>query len=341
MDSRELIKRTLEFDSPARVPRQLWLLPWAEENHPEELAEIQRQFPDDIVNCPEFFREQSPVQGDAYKPGQYIDEWGCIFENTGSGYIGEVKQPVFTDWQDFEKVRFPVERLTLDQDQVNAFCRGTDKFVIAGTCPRPFERLQFIRKTENLYIDLMERPPELFTLLERIHTHFCQEVELWAKTDVDAIMFMDDWGAQFNLLISPSMWREIFKPLYKDYIDIAHRHGKYAFMHSDGHILAIIPDLIELGLDALNSQIFCMGPENLKQFRGQITFWGEMDRQWLLPHGTPEEIDAAVREVAAALYQRGGVIAQCEFGPGAKPENVRQLFATWQELSETGQLGSR
>jgi len=112
-------------------------------------------------------------------------------------------------------------------------------------------------------------------------------------------------------------------------------------MHSDGHILAIIPDLIELGLDALNSQIFCMGPENLKQFRGRLTFWGEMDRQWLLPHGTPEEIDAAVREVAAALYQRGGVIAQCEFGPGAKPENVRQLFATWQELSETGQLGSR
>ena len=158
---------------------------------------------------------------------------------------------------------------------------------------------------------------------------FRKEVELWSKTDVDAIMFMDDWGAQFNLLISPSMWREIFKPLYKDYIDIAHRHGKYAFMHSDGHILAIIPDLIELGLDALNSQIFCMGPENLKQFRGQITFWGEMDRQWLLPHGTPEEIDAAVREVAAALYQRGGVIAQCEFGPGAKP-GVRQLFATWQ-----------
>ena len=70
------------------------------------------------------------------------------------------------------------------------------------------------------------------------------------------LMFMDDWGAQNDLLISPVRWRKLFKPLYKDYIDIVHHHDKKAFMHSDGNILRVLPDLIELGLDAINSQIF-------------------------------------------------------------------------------------
>ena len=87
-------------------------------------------------------------------------------------------------------------------------------------------------------------------------------------------MFMDDWGLQKGLLMNPALWVEIFKPLYKDFIDIAHKNNKKIFMHSDGYILDIIPHLIELGLDAVNSQVFCMGLENLKQFKGKITFWG-------------------------------------------------------------------
>ena len=60
-------------------------------------------------------------------------------------------------------------------------------------------------------------------------------------------------------------------------------------MHSDGNTLLIYPKLIELGLDAFNSQIFCMGLDQLEQYRGKITFWGEIDRQYLLPFGPLEE----------------------------------------------------
>jgi hypothetical protein len=105
------------------------------------------------------------------------------------------------------------------------------------------------------------------------------------------------------------------------------------FMHSDGHTLAIFPDLIELGLDAINAQIFCIGVENLAPFTGNITFWGEIDRQHLLPHATPDEIDRAVHSVYETLWRKGGCIAQCEFGPGAKPENVRQVYASWEALT--------
>jgi hypothetical protein len=69
-----------------------------------------------------------------------------------------------------------------------------------------------------------------------------------------------------------------------------------------------------------------------RRFAGKITFWGEMDRQWLLPSGTLDEIVKAVKRVKEALYKDGGVIAQCEFGAGAKPENVYQMFQTWDEL---------
>jgi uroporphyrinogen decarboxylase len=328
----ELVRKTLEFASPPRVPRQLWLLPWATDTYPEAVRQIQARYPDDILNAPACLQTPLRTLGDPYQPGIYIDEWGCTFESKQAGIIGEVKQPVIRDWSDLEQVRFPVELLSVDRHQVNAFCRNTDHFVLAGTCPRPFERSQFLRRSDNLYEDLARQPAELFTLIERLHRFFMQELELWAQTEVDALYFMDDWGAQRSLLISPLLWRRLFKPLYKDYIDLAHRNGKYAFMHSDGCIAAIIPDLVEIGLDAVNSQLFTMDIEDLgRRFRGKITFWGEVDRQHLLPYASRQEIGAAVRRVRQALYAEGGTIAQCEFSIGARPENVMQVFQSWDE----------
>ena len=118
----------------------------------------------------------------------------------------------------------------------------------------------------------------------------------------------------------------------KDYIDIAHSHGKKIFMHSDGYILDILPHLVELGLDAINSQIFCMGVDNLKPYRGKITFWGEIDRQYLLPNGTLDEIENAVKQVYDTLWDNGGCIAQLEFGAGANPNNVYKAFETWAKI---------
>jgi uroporphyrinogen decarboxylase len=334
MTSREIVRKTLAFDHPPRVPRQLWLLPWAMGRYPEELAGIQKRFPDDLINAPPFYRETLRVQGDEYTPGIFVDEWGCRFENRQKGLIGEVKEPLINDWSELDKVRIPRERLSVDVGRVNEFCRSREAFFLSKWCARPFEQLQFIRRSDNLYLDLADRPPELFRLLKRMHAFYCEEMELWAETEVDALVFSDDWGAQHSLLISPGLWREIFKPLYREYVAIAHRRSKYAFMHSDGFIADIIPDLIEIGLDALNSQLFCMDIEGLgARFRGRITFWGEVDRQHLLAQGTEDEIAAAVRRVKLALWEYGGAIAQCEFGAGAKPENVAAVFEAWDKLS--------
>jgi uroporphyrinogen decarboxylase len=334
MTSRELVVDSLELRAPARVPRQLWTLPWAEMTWPAELAAIRRRFPDDIVTCPAFLREPLQTWGQEYEPGLFIDEWGCRFENKQAGIIGQVKDPLLLSWDGLEAVRVPRERLSVDLDQVDGFCERSQAFVLAKTWSRPFELIQFLRGPETLYMDLAERPKGLDRLLAKIQGFYLEEMELWASTAVDALVFADDWGGQSSLLVSPALWRELFKPLYRDYIEIAHRHGKYAFMHSDGHIAAILPDLVEIGLDALNAQLFTMDIAEIgRRFAGELTFWGEIDRQQLLPYGSPADIAEAVRKVRRALWRGGGIFAQCEFGIGARPENVAAVFETWDELA--------
>jgi hypothetical protein len=94
---------------------------------------------------------------------------------------------------------------------------------------------------------------------------------------------------------------------------MAKQYGKFMLMHSDGYIMDIIPDLIEIGINAVNSQLFCMPIETLaEKFNHKICFWGEIDRQHVQVFGTPEEMKAAVRRFANAFlkYGRTGFVAQ-------------------------------
>jgi len=330
MKSRDLVKNTLEFKRPEKIPRQLWTLPWAETRYPETLEKIHTEYPDDIVLAPPYYRQKLPQIGERYKIGFFTDEWGCKFNNLQDGIHGEIKEPLIKTWSDIDKVHIPEERLSINIDKINEYCNNTDKFVLPDTLQRPFERMQFLRRTDNLFIDLIEQPREFKKLIGEIHEFYKEEIKIWSKTKVDGIFIMDDWGAQNNLLVNPKLWRRLFKPMYKDYINIAHQNGKYAFMHSDGYTLAIIPELIEIGLDAFNTQLFCMNIEEIgEKFKGKITFWGEIDRQRLLPNGSIKDIDQAVERVYENLYADGGVIAQCEFGPGARPENVLEVYKAW------------
>ncbi|KKK80807.1 hypothetical protein LCGC14_2819790, partial [marine sediment metagenome] len=209
---------------------------------------------------------------------------------------------------------------------------GAQKFMTGGTSLRPFERMQFLRGSQNLFIDLGYETAEMLRLLDMVHEFHMAELTEAVKTDVDALRFMDDWGAQQSLLISPDQWRKLFKPLYRQYCDAIHAAGKKVFFHSDGHIFDIYEDLIELGMDAINSQLFCMDIEEIgRRFKGRTTFWGEIDRQHVLPFGTVDEVRAAVARVRAALDDpAGGVFAQCEWGVNNPPENVVAVFEAWE-----------
>jgi len=342
MNSRERVRRTLRHDNPDRVPRELWALPGIGMLRQDELDALLAKYPSDFIG-PEVTTGTGPdvhyetgyrSQGTPNVIGTYVDEWGCPFVVAEHGVIGEVKNPPLADWAALDTLKPPDEILIMaDFDKVDASCAKTDLYVKAGTTVRPFERMQFLRGTEELYMDLAWGVSEVMRLRDLVHEFFLREIEAWTNTDIDGISFMDDWGAQNSLLISPKMWRELFKPLYIEYIDMIHAAGKDVFFHSDGYIMDIIPDLIEIGVDAVNSQLFCMDIEEIgRRFKGQITFWGEIDRQWVLPFGTPDDVRTAVRRVRSALDDgTGGLIAQCEWGNDVSSENMEAVYETWLE----------
>lgn len=326
------MKAALAFARPDRAPRDLWPLPFVTLFRRAELDAVLAHFPPDIGRP-----ELSPGSGDdglarLAQAGSYTDEWGSVWETAEPGIIGEVKRPALANWSALDAYQPPWHTLRgRDLSHANRECDRSDRFMLSSVCARPFERLQFVRGTENVFCDLADDTPQIRRLIEMIHEFYLEDVRQWARSNVDAVFIMDDWGANASLLISPAMWRAIFKPLYKDYCDAIHAAGKFVFMHSDGHTAAIIGDLIEVGVDALNSQLFCMDIEDLaRRYKGKIAFWGEIDRQRVLPFGTCADVGAAVRRVRAALDDgSGGVIAQCEWGKDNSRANIEAVFEAW------------
>ncbi|HOX06946.1 MAG TPA: uroporphyrinogen decarboxylase family protein [Planctomycetota bacterium] len=334
MTSRERVRRALRFEKPDRAPRTLWALPGVCSFRKAEYQAMLERFPGDLGDPPCKYGKSGRARGDCLTTGEYVDEWGVVWTNGEAGIVGEIKHPILADDAALAAYQLPWELLDgADLSRVDEFCAKSEKFIKPGTTCRPFERLQFLRGTEQLYVDLAYGTPAVLKLLGQLHEFYVREFEMWAKTAVDGVSFMDDWGSQNALLISPDMWREIFKPLYAEYCRILRKAGKFVFFHSDGNISAIYPDLIEIGVDAVNSQLFCMDIEVLARLhRGKITLWGEIDRQHLLPFGTPEEVKEGVRRVRRAFDDgRGGLIAQCEWGIKDPAENIAAVFEAWDE----------
>ncbi len=336
---RERVMTALDFRSPDRAPRDLWTLPYVDLFCREGLESLVREFPMDIGTAhlnPGWLQDVSRMSGSV---GRYTDDWGSVWTVGEPGVIGEVKKPALCEWSLLEHFQPPWALLhTRDFGYVNRCCEQSAQFMLSEVTVRPFERLQFLRGTQNLYYDIGEGRAELRRLLEIVHEYYLEDLRSWCSSNVDGIFFMDDWGSNQRLLINPRLWRELFKPLYKDYCDMIHAAHKRAFFHSDGNIEAIYGDLIEVGMDAINSQLFIMDIEKLAQlYKGKVTFWGEMDRQHILPFEDPGQVKDAVARVRRALDDgAGGVIAQCEWGKDDPQENIRAVYEGWLESTRSG-----
>jgi hypothetical protein len=334
MTSRERVVRALTFQDPDRAPRDLWTLPGVQLHRRSELATLRATYPSDFGSPPDPYGPSQRIAGDLGMEAGYTDEWGCVWSAAEDGVVGEVKEHPLADWSNLPRYAAPYELLdNACFKGVNAGCAQSDQFVRANTGVRPFERMQFLRGTENLFSDLAHIPTELYALRELVHDYFLVEVSLWAMTDVDGVSFMDDWGSQQGLLIDPELWRSFFKPMYRDYCRILKERGKFVFFHSDGNIEPILPDLIEIGVDAVNSQLFCMNMERIaRRYKGHITFWGEICRQHVLPFGDTDDVRDAVRRVRRAFDDgTGGLIAQCEWGLHDPMDNIAAVFEAWCE----------
>ena len=334
MTSRERVEAALRFEHPDRVPRDLWALPGSQVNQKAEIAALRKKYPMDIGKPQTSPGTNQGVLEEPIAVGRYVDDWGSLWERAEPGVIGEVKLPALDQWSNLAVYQPPWELVhNRSFDAVNRDCDKSNQFMMSAVTARPFERMQFLRGSEALFIDIAEDSAAFRSLLAMVHEFYCEDVRGWCGTQVDGIFLMDDWASQHSLLIAPQTWRAVFKPLYQEYCALIHAAGKKVFFHSDGFTEPIIGDLIEVGVDALNAQIFTMDIESLaKKYKGKITFWGEIDRQHILPFGTSEDVAEAVKRVRRALDEgTAGVIAQCEWGIHNSMANIETVFHTWME----------
>jgi uroporphyrinogen decarboxylase len=335
MNSRARVIATLQFKNPDRVPVDMWIHRATQLKYGKDLDALLEQCPLDIVRLfgptdRNFYPEMSDV-------GDIKDAWGSTWRVLRQGINGEVKIPAIDDISKVNAYKTPLEWLEkewrkYDDAVVKKIEEGrkNNKFIYGGYI-EIFQRMQFIRGTENLLYDLGGEPESVTILRDKVLEYFKKYLQYWLEKDVDAIYFSDDWGTQRSLLISPKMWREIFKPTYKEIMNIVKESGKYIFYHTCGHVLDLYPEFIELRIDAINSQLHCMGVENVaEKFAGKITFWGEMDRQNLLPYGTPQEIYRSASVIKDKLFVNGGgLIGHSVAGVDVPLENIKAILTCW------------
>jgi uroporphyrinogen decarboxylase len=118
-------------------------------------------------------------------------------------------------------------------------------------------------------------------------------------------------GTQRGMLMSAPLWRAWLKPRLARTIAAARdvKPDVLVFYHSDGDVSAIIPDLIEIGVDILNPvQPECMDPAALKRAYGQqLSFWGTIGTQSTLPFGSPDDVRREVRLRIETVGAGGGL----------------------------------
>ena len=198
-------------------------------------------------------------------------------------------------------------------------------------------RLGDIRGFEEIMIDFAEEPPELQMLIDKVLEYNLRQVKRkleWFDKPGQILWFGDDLGMQHSLPISPEKWRRYLKPCFRRIYAPVKDAGHYVYMHTDGHILEIIPDLIDCGVDVVNAQVGANGVENLAEAcKGKVCLDLDLDRQ-RLPFWHPEDIDTHVREAVEILGRpEGGLWLTAEIGDDVPLENVEAVCTALERYS--------
>ena len=261
------------------------------------------------------------------------DEWGNTWARLDTTSKGEVVKGVLENVRDMDGYEFPDYSRRNDYACVSA-CRAEKpgKWLIGGMPGFAFNIARKMRKLDQYLMDLILEKDRMIQLHDRIDAMLETMIRNYAAAGVDCVMFPEDWGTQTQTLISPAMWREEFFPRFQKLCGVAHALGIKVFMHSCGKIEAIVPGLMEAGVDVLQfDQPDLHGIDTLAahQARGAITFWSPVDIQKTLQQRDENVIRGKAREMLDKLWRgRGGFIA------GYYDDNVSiGLDPKWQDCA--------
>ncbi len=175
-----------------------------------------------------------------------------------------------------------------------------------------FETPFDLRGREQFFIDLALREEWLEPFLDAVADAASEDGRLAAAAGCDIFGIGDDLGSQRGLLISPALWRELFKPRLRRIIDTVKQANPDTafFLHTDGLVTELIPDFIEVGVDILNPiQPEVMDPAEVKLAHGSdMIFFGAISVQHTLPLGTPQDVWNEVKLRMETIGAGGGYV---------------------------------
>jgi uroporphyrinogen decarboxylase len=187
--------------------------------------------------------------------------------------------------------------------------------IIGGTWAPFFHDAIELLGMERFFIEMCEKSPIPEIIVEKCANVYYELTKKAFEQNPGMIDFQfigNDFGSQRSLLMSPAQWRGLFKPQLKRFTELAHRNGAFAGVHSCGDIHEIIPDLIEIGFDAINPiQVSAehMDPTQLKQEYGRdVVFFGGIDENEILRNNTPNEVREETRRMIEILGSDGRYI---------------------------------
>ena len=303
--------------TPERIPVSAGILPAAWMKHREAMDEIVKRHPL-IFGKFKADRNYDSLWSPTYQTGEHVDAFGCVWSNVATGMEAIVTQhPLPT--------RESVRNFAVPQKDIG-FPHG---FM--------FLRLADLRGFEEVMVDFAEEPPELTMLINRVREYNVRQAAILAKNGKPGQIrwFGDDLGMQHSLPMSPTTWRKYLKPCFKEIYQPFKTAGEYVYMHTDGQIFEIIPDLVECGVDVVNPQIGANGLDHLARVcKGKVCIALDLDRQQF-PFWTPAQIDAHVREAVEALWEpEGGLWLSAEIGEDVPLENVEAICCALEKYSE-------
>ena len=340
MESRQLIKKVIEFDNAPRIGYY-----FRNSDYPRDQVfhvYARRKDFDYGWREPSRFYEMHPelkhFRG-FVRRDEYGNLWGKMPEDPSPQ--GEVLFGAIREWHQAENYCLPDLSETARYEHIPAEVRiAPDKFHIGQLPGFPFSVMRYLRKMENFLEDIIIEKEYVHSLNEKVVSQLLGIIENYKKAGMDAIHFCEDWGMQDRLMINPVLWREMFKPSFRILCDKAHDCGMFVFMHSCGCIYEILNDLIETGINAFQfDQPTLMGIDRISaMFRGKVTLMSPVDIQKILPAGDRNLIEKGARELVEKFFKnRGGGFIAWDYGD-YKTLHIEEAWVKWarDEFIRTG-----
>lgn len=201
----------------------------------------------------------------------------------------------------------------------------------------PFEIYSWMTGMEEAFMNLVAEPELVEAGMAHINRFFIENLRRQVEAlgpEIELAWIGDDLGAQQGPLISEKVYRSVIQPFHRELCAEIRRllPDTVIQYHTDGSVFALVPDLLEAGVQMLEAvQVECaqMEPSALTEAYGdRLMFQGAISVQQVLPHGTPEEVHRACRELIATLGRGGGYLAAPSHAvqAGTPPENILAML---------------